>query len=225
VLGPLTVSAAALVAGVLVAVDLSNSASVPVTLVLASALAVVALGLVVGSWVGRSRGLIVLGLLLAVVTAVTAALPHVDLSGGMGDRTWQITNADQAGAASPIHLGTGTATVDLSRFQPPAPPATASQTVVTAGVGLGTLRVWVPADMDLVIDARVQVGSISLPRTAGSGLVTTQGSVMTIGGRDLTRHVVVDRPHTDATLVLDLTADVGEVDVYVTAPATTGGRP
>src|SRR4051812_6512398 len=66
----LTFSAMLLVAGVLAAIEASDAADISAGVVLATLLIVVGCGLLAGAWIGRSRGLIALGLVLTLATAV-----------------------------------------------------------------------------------------------------------------------------------------------------------
>ena len=102
----LTVSLAAVVAGVLVLVGAQGEVSVPAEVVLAAVLAVVGAGLVGGAWWGRSGGLIALAVVLGLALAVTSGTRPV-LDAGVGDRLWT-----PAGPAS-YRLGAGHATLDL----------------------------------------------------------------------------------------------------------------
>ncbi len=193
VLGPLTVSLAVLVAGVLLALDTAGNRSVPVAVILATTLAVVAVGLLVGAWVGRSRGLIVLGVMLSLATAAVAALPHIDVSGGLGHRTWVVRSDAQND--SPYRLGAGDATLDLAGL-------TASGAhVVGASVGVGNLTVYVPRRADLAITAQVGLGAIQW-QGPNSSLVS---------GRDVSKTIDVGSG-TD-TIILDVSVDVGQITV------------
>lgn len=144
----LTVSLAILTAGVLVLLGTSGT-SVPAEVVLASALGVVGLGLVVGSFFGRSTGLVVLALLLGLALAGTAgARPALDH--GVGDRTW-----NPSGSGS-YHLGIGDATLDLSGLT-----VTELQTYrIDARVDVGHLLVLVPEGVRVSVDARAKVGDV-----------------------------------------------------------------
>ncbi len=125
--------------------------------ILASALAVVAAGLLVGAFRGRARGLIVLGILLSIATsAIAIADDH--LVGGVGERDWAPRTVAQAEARD-YRLGIGEGQLDLSRL-----PAGSTADVV-AKVGIGELRVIVPSDARVVVDGHVAAGVM---RVAGS---------------------------------------------------------
>lgn len=157
VLAPLTLSAASLVAGVLLLLAAAGSTSVPTEVVLAAALGTVGLGLVVSAFWGRARGLVPVALLLALALGGTAAArPAIDH--GVGDRSWV------AQAAGSYRLGIGDATLTLT-----APPAGPAVQEITAKVTVGHLKVVVPDGVRVVVDARVQTGDVQADGVDESG--------------------------------------------------------
>jgi phage shock protein PspC (stress-responsive transcriptional regulator) len=155
-LGRATLSATLVVAGALVAWNLASSHDVPVETVLAICLAVVGLGLVVGGFAGRARGLIFLGAVLVVATTA-AGITHVGFRGGLGDRTW--TPRTTAGLQNTYRLGIGQAVLDLSRLQL-APGETVDLRVRQ---GIGDLRIVLPEGVSADVDTRVNAGDIRWP--------------------------------------------------------------
>lgn len=192
-LGRITVSAALLVAGLLVAWNLSTDQDVPGEVVLASCLAVVGLGLVVGAFAGRSRGLVVLGVALMVATTATA-VAGTAFRGGFGERTWAPLTAD---AVRPVYrLGTGDARLDLSRLV-----LAPGQTVdIEVRQGVGELRVVLPAAGSADVDAEVHAGDLRMPRGRDSGTA-------------LHRHYLDPRGGTDADITIDAELGVGHLEV------------
>ena len=145
-LGAVTVSLAAIVAGVLVLADVAGT-DVPVAVPIAAALGVVGLGLVAGSFFGRSWGLFWLAGLLTVSLGVAAGVqPLID--DGVGDRDWSPT-----GSAS-YRLGAGQGVLDLTEVGPSAD--------ITAHVGYGQLLVEVPAGLAVDVDAHTDYGDVEL---------------------------------------------------------------
>jgi hypothetical protein len=194
-LGRITVSAALLVAGVLAAVGTMTSHSVPLVVVLGAALAVVGAGLVVGSVIGRARGLIVLGVLLAMATAVTAATRDIPLETGTGERIWRPTTV--ADLSSPYKLGIGKGTLDLRGLD-----LEPGQTIrLQAHVGAGQLRVLVPREMAMTVDATADVGVISLPDGTGPDGTRSQA------------HWTAAGTGTDGAVTLRLKVNFGDVEV------------
>jgi hypothetical protein len=196
VLGLLTVSAAALVAGGLVTASfIIEDFPFGTTSILATSLAVVALGLLVGTFVGRSRGLILLGVTLALATALSAVASTLNIEGGIGERTWQPITSTQA--ATEFRLGIGEATLDLRDLDLSAPMSSP----VDASVGIGELRVYVPNDV------RVQVrGDV----TAGEIMVGAKPSVGGTNESVLTSFGPVDA---DEFIALDLEVGLGQITV------------
>ena len=74
------------------------------------ALVLVGLALVVGAWLGRSRGLIALALLLVLACSIDAAL-DVPISGGIGERVYTAQDANTV--QHNYELGIGHLVVDL----------------------------------------------------------------------------------------------------------------
>lgn len=145
-----TASLALMTAGVLALVGTSG-VSVPAEVVLAATLGVVGLGLVVGSFFGRSTGLVVLAALLGLaLTATIGARPALDA--GIGDRTWT-----PAGSGS-YRLGVGEATLDLRAL----PLREADTYRIDARVDVGHLLVLVPTGARVAIEARAQLGDLEV---------------------------------------------------------------
>jgi len=165
-LGLLTLSAMLAVLGVLALVDLSGVA-VPIASYVVAALAVVACGLVLGAWIGRSRGLIALGILLglALGPAVLA-----DAVVGPDWRDWR--NADDIGAAprtpdelSPAYeFGTGSIRLDLTELD-----FEGEDLATMIDLGAGEVIVTVPDDVDVVADAAVGLGDLIIFDRRSSG--------------------------------------------------------
>ncbi len=155
-LGLITESAAVLVGGLLWVLGVSG-VSVPGVVVAASMLGVLGIGLLVGAFRGRAKWLIAPAVVLLVITQAASVVPRIvsDTAGsGVGDRRWTPT----ASAAS-FELGAGDAVLDLRSL----PAGTA---VISASVGVGQLRVLVPAGTRVVLVATVELGELALPGSA-----------------------------------------------------------
>jgi phage shock protein PspC (stress-responsive transcriptional regulator) len=158
VLGRLTVGVTLLVAGTLIALDVANVISIGAVTVLASALAVVAVGLLVGAYVGRSRGLIALGVVLVLALIPLGALPddiRWNAGAGAGDRVYRVTSQEDLQAE--YRLGVGELTLDLRRLDLTEPAE------VDVSLGVGELIVVLPDDVPVSATADVAVGVIELP--------------------------------------------------------------
>ncbi len=179
-LGLLTASVAALAAGGLVAADAAGALHPSPADVLAVMLGVIGLGLVGSAWWGTARGLVPLGLLVALGLGVASVVPS-GLSLTAGQRTWTPVSATDL--RSTYRLGVGDATLDL-RGVAPAGPRT-----VRVRVGAGHVTVRVPEGEHVRVRAHAGVGNVTVfgHREEGVGASRTEGPV----GTDLSLDVEV----------------------------------
>ncbi|MGB2840603.1 MAG: PspC domain-containing protein [Actinomycetes bacterium] len=193
-LGRLTFGLALLVAGALIALNLADIVAVDAVTVLAASLGVVALGLLVGTFFGRSRWLIALGVALTLALIPMAAVPEgFSIDGGTGDRLYRVTSeTDLLGA---YELGAGTLVLDLRRVN------ITTSTDIDASVGAGELTVLLPDDVRVDAAADVGVGTITFP---GSGEQSGFGM-----DRTWSRFALAPPP----VLTLDLSVGLGDVTV------------
>lgn len=154
-LGRITISLLSILGGVVLLLDRTGAADVTLAAYLSLSLVVVGVALVAGAWRGRSRGLILLGVLLAG-PAATATVVDVPLGAGVGERTFRPAGA--AELAPSYRLAVGELTLDLRE----AAPAPGQLEVVTAKVGLGHLVVLLPKSAAVVVDGRVGVGELDV---------------------------------------------------------------
>jgi phage shock protein PspC (stress-responsive transcriptional regulator) len=146
----------------------------------------------------RARRLLVTVGTLATLAAIAACAAlviaftwfDVNLSDGIGDH--QYTPATAAAVAGSYHLGVGNLEVDLSHVSPVAGRR------ISAKVGVGELRIVVPHDADVRVDAHAKVGDVYVFRSEDSG---HDARVRTGSG----------------TFVVDATVGAGRIDV-VRAP-------
>ncbi len=118
--------------------------------VLAAALLVVGAGLLVGTWYGRARWLLLPGVLLVLALGATTAVQG-PYGWEVGERTW--VPADGTGDAR-YRLGAGEATLDLRGLQP------GELDRVRAQVGAGHLVVLVPDGLPVRLSTDVQAGEV-----------------------------------------------------------------
>jgi hypothetical protein len=126
--------------------------------VIATALAIVATGLLVGAFVGRSRGLIALGVALVLLLIPLAAIPNDvrwNAGAGAGERVYRVTSPEDLQPT--YELGVGQLTLDLRRLDPSEPLQ------IDASVGIGELRVLLPATGAVATSSNVAVGTIDIP--------------------------------------------------------------
>jgi phage shock protein PspC (stress-responsive transcriptional regulator) len=130
--------------------------------------------------------------LVALLLATVAFAVRVPLFAGVGARVDR--PVDVAGVHSKYELGIGKLTLDFADVSLPK-----GQTFVKASVGIGKLRVIVPANASVEVEGRVQAGRLQL-----------------LNERDSGTHVsahVVDRTGSGRVLVLDARAGLGKVEV------------
>jgi len=190
-----TVSCVVIALGVLGAVD-SAGGDVAGDAYPALGLAVVGAGLVVGAWLGRSRGLIVVGLVLAIATAGAVG---ADRAGRFGRDRVDLTLRPASTAEIPASADypVGNATYDLRGVA-----FSGADTAASLSIGAGELVVIVPPDVDVAVTASVGVGEVLLftQQSGGPGIDRT---LTDLGG---------DGPG-GGSLDLTLDAGVGRVEV------------
>jgi phage shock protein PspC (stress-responsive transcriptional regulator) len=178
-LGWLTFFAAVLAVGLLGVID-ALGASISLAGYLAAALAVVGTGLVVGTWYGRSRGLIALGAVLVAALVPVATVEQLGLAQAASDRFEAVdirptTVAEVAGRVD--EYGFGDVQYDLTEVD------LAGETVgLEVRMGAGELVVDVPADATLVVDIEVGAGEIDVLGRQSDGLAVS--SDRTVSGED-----------------------------------------
>jgi len=196
ILGAVTVSAAALLAGVLLLLRELGVDGITGPRVVAAAMLVVGVGLLVGTWLGRARWLLAVALALGLVLLPYAALDG-RLAGGAGERAWVPTSA----TAPPVYrLGAGEAVLDLREVEPPF------DSPIRAGVGVGQLVVLVPDGLRVRVTTDVGLGEV-VERTADpDGLLLDQRQRQEDGA-------FVVGPRTGPVLELDLEVGLGQIEV------------
>jgi hypothetical protein len=159
---------------------------------LAMSVLVVGLALVVGTWMGRARWLIPIGLLLSVALGA-AVLLDVPIAGGTGNRVYH--PATVADLRTPYRLAAGEAIVDLGQVD-----LTGTTTDVDASVAVGHLVVVVPAGAEVDLTGKVNAGTLLL-------------FGRTWDGTSVKQDVVVQGREGGGRLVLDAQVGVGELEV------------
>jgi len=118
------------------------------------ALGVIGIGLVVGTWWGHARLLILLGVLL-MPFAITASFITVPIEGGLGYHRFSPTSTDEVRAE--YRLVGGSVVLDLTDIQDDGEPI-----VISASVAMGEVFVALPEDAGFQIDAAVGAGTMVL---------------------------------------------------------------
>ncbi|MGV9243234.1 PspC domain-containing protein [Streptomyces sp. NPDC003710] len=168
---------------------------------LAGALVVFGTGIAVSSLLGRTgAGSVFLALLTAGLLAASAALPK-DIGTHWTHRTWAPASA--AAVQGRYELGTGVGTLDLSHLN-----RAGNGTVTTrAEVGVGRLKVVVPADATVKLKIDTGVADIRLPGDTKKDVDVEAGrhKELTLSPSAGTKSV--------ATLDVSLEVGVGQVEV------------
>jgi hypothetical protein len=197
-LGWMTVAVALVAVGVVVLLGTSGAVPVGADTALAVALLSIGAGLLVGTYWGHARGLIVVGILLLPLAGV-AALVDEPLDGGAGDRSWQpLTRTD---VHDQYHLGAGRLTLDLSQVSFGPRPAE-----VHASVAFGDLVVVVPTGEPVQVSGHVGAGRLELLGRIDEGIrVDADASAPGSAGA--------------GRLTLDLRTGMGDIRVLERRPA------
>ena len=188
------------VVGLLHAADVV-SASVPVFL--AGALIFTGVALLVSAWKGSTGGLIAIAVVLTVALGV-ATVVRTPFTGGWGDQRW--VPSSLAEVRSTYRHGGGHVVIDLSRVTFPAEGRS-----IRARLGVGDLKVFVPADARVAVDAHAGVGDLRLLGHHQDGLDVDDSVVS--GNAD------------DGSLRLHIDVGAGQVEVVRAEPVSTPAFP
>lgn len=156
----LTLSVAAIAVAITVLVDQAND-GVGWTAYIAVALGVVAAGLLLGSFVGRPGPLVPIGLVLTAALAFGSMLP----SAATGQRI--VTPASAGDVVGVYGHGMGELEVNLADVRD---PEQLLGSTVRIEHGMGELRVIVPDDLNVAVDAAVRAGEIRVFERKANGL-------------------------------------------------------
>ncbi|WP_426562884.1 PspC domain-containing protein [Angustibacter sp. McL0619] len=150
-----TFSLALIALGALGVVDLYGT-DVPAGAYPALAIGIMGVGLLVGAWFGRARGLIFWGIVLVPVLAVaTIAGQASSISHRAVDRTVAISQVSEL--PTDARYGAGQVTYDLRQLD-----TSGLESNMKAQIGFGEIVVIVPRDMDVRLSAKVGVGGLTL---------------------------------------------------------------
>jgi phage shock protein PspC (stress-responsive transcriptional regulator) len=167
----------------------------------AAAMGVVAVGLLVGAWIGRAYWLIIIGLLIAPVLFFSSLLPRV-ADWSVGDPVYLPTSADEISES--YDLGVGQLTVDLTQVSAAELSKVGG---VEASVGMGRLVVRLPSDVGATVNAEVGVGAVTGGQAFGSSVVNTYE----YSGVGVDQVFTIGSPPHD--LLLNLEVGMGEISI------------
>ena len=166
-----------------------------------AAMTVVAVGLLIGAWVGRAYWLIIIGLLITPVLFFSSLLPRV-AEWSVGDPRYVPTSAEEISES--YDLGVGQLTVDLTGL---SAEEFSEVGAIEASVGMGQLVVRLPSDVGATVKAEVGVGAVSGGQAFGSSVVR----MYEYSGVDVDQVFTVGSEPYD--LLLDLEVGMGEISI------------
>jgi phage shock protein PspC (stress-responsive transcriptional regulator) len=199
---PATLGVALVAAGAVWLLSSLGVSGATLTRALAAALLVVGVGLVISAFIGRGRGLIGTGLLLApiVLIATLAGPSHVAMrSLGVTDDGIMAMDPDArveerpgnlAEVASTYTFGVGSIVLDLSGLDA-AELATAGTTRIGVELGVGDLLILLPEGVTAVVSANVGIGQVDLAGRSSGGIGVSATRTLT-GTSDDTGTIVLD---------------------------------
>jgi hypothetical protein len=193
-LGRLTFFAVIVVLGLMAAIDMAG-ASIAVSAYFAAALVTIALGLVVGAWLGRARGMIGLGLIAAIGLLVSTGAEQ--WGGEIGNSVYRPHTIEAV--ADRYDFTVGNATLDLRRID----FAGQRPQNITLTMKVGQLKVLLPETVDTTATVRMDNGRAQVLGKNFDGREIDGQQVSDVGS---------DGPG-GGTLNLDLQMDTGNLEV------------
>ena len=172
---------------------------------LAVGLITIGLVLILATWVGRARGLIAIGLILVPIAAL-AAVVSVPFDKGLGQQRY--APIETSGSIA-YEYGIGKLTVDLRDLE------STGTTDVRVELGIGSLVVLVPDDVNVDIHGEAGAGEIRVTETEerfgrfGRAADTTVTSKSGLGAE--LDHTIDAETETARRIELDAEVGMGEV--------------
>jgi phage shock protein PspC (stress-responsive transcriptional regulator) len=197
-LGQLTLSLLLMVIGVLALLDLTM-VDIPPGGYVAASLATIGLGLLIGTWYGRARGLIVLGIIVALLLGIFGGLDRFGRNWhrGGGTVTWVPNSIDEM--QSDYRHDFGDATLDLTRVD-----FTGHTTSISAKVDLGSLTIIVPPTVDVQVHSDVNLGDAQIFGNEWGGLSPGSRDISNLGPDGAG----------GGTLIINAKVDLGNLEVH-----------
>ncbi|WP_234589334.1 LiaF domain-containing protein, partial [Micromonospora sp. MH99] len=163
-LGAVTFSLIFLALGVVALLDLLDVFAVSASAYFAAALATIGLGLLVGTWFGRARWLIALGLVTAAALGTATVAESYDRIRGVdGAVTWAPT--DYRDLADRYENSFGDAVLDLRGLD-----FSKQDSQVTVAINFGKATVVVPPNVDVTTVADVNAGDATIFGNRSGGI-------------------------------------------------------
>lgn len=190
----LTMAVTAIALGIVWILDETVAGSMPPSVYPGTVLGVTAAALLVGTWFGRSRLLILVGIVAALATAATTAAG----TGPYGQRVYRPTTA--AAVQASYDHGIGRMVLHLEDVND---PEALDGQAVSLDQHIGQLEVVVPSTIPVIVNAHVDHGTISGP-------TPSRVTDLADGGEEVTLTSAVDG---EPALTLDLDLDFGEIRI------------
>ena len=157
------VGAALVLIGALWLLERAGVIELTATTVLSVATIVVGLAIVILSWDGPHVGLVVFGVVLAMVASASALAPLEGFQGGVGERV--VEPATVGEIELDYNLAMGALTVDLTDLD-----ELRENVSISASVGLGELMVRLPEGVEFEVLAKAGAGQIEILGETEEGL-------------------------------------------------------
>jgi phage shock protein PspC (stress-responsive transcriptional regulator) len=163
-LGLATLSVAILVTGILVSLQVTGLTDFAPVIIPGVALLILGTGILIGTWAGRARWLLWFAIPTLFVTMIASFVPanfdgrfETSFRSGIGEKFEAPTSV--LAASQPFELGVGSLQIDLTGLTVPDGVITVP---VTATVGLGEIKVIVPDDARVLVEAGTQLGELRI---------------------------------------------------------------
>jgi phage shock protein PspC (stress-responsive transcriptional regulator) len=197
-LGQLTFSLLLMVIGLLALLDLTV-VDIPPGGYVAASLATIGLGLLIGAWFGRARGLIVLGIIVAIMLGAVGGMDRYGRNWhrGGGTVTWVPNSVEEL--QRDYRHDFGDATLDLSRID-----FTGRTSSISASVDLGSLTILVPPNVDVQVHSDVNLGDAHVFGNEWGGLSPGSKDISDLGPDGAG----------GGTLIIDAKVDLGNLEVH-----------
>lgn len=150
-LGAATFSLIFVAIGVVALLDLAGAIDVGPSAYFAAALVTIALGLLVGAWIGRARWLIALGLVASCALGISTAAESYRTVRSEKSVVWAPTSHDAL--ADRYQVRFGSSTLDLTQLD-----FGGRETRILVEVSLGEVKVLLPPEVDVTVVPQVSVG-------------------------------------------------------------------
>ncbi|MGH3440999.1 MAG: hypothetical protein ACRDUY_02935, partial [Nitriliruptorales bacterium] len=197
-LGQVTVGIALLAVGALALLDAWTIFNPTADQYLAAVVIVLGVGLLVGTWWGRARWLLVLGIILLPLLAFFSAF-DMNVRGPMGDLRYR--PASLAEVRDSYDVAAGTLLLDLRNVD------FGGETVeIDLNVGAGEIVVLVPEDVDLDVEASIGAGELDVENRNWEAFGLRES--VSFDGSSSTASTV-----SRGRVVLDLDVGFGTIDV------------